>query len=156
MGRWVRFEQQLSTGFGMLEGDRITVYLGDMYGNATATQEVLLTDSVDLLIPCQPTKMIGLANNSRSIAEKKRHCNAELLALLHQTVKYLPRERQNYLISDLNFPPREIVSKLSAELTLMPGDLIACGTGPGALPMKPGSTIDIEIAGIGTLSNVFH
>jgi hypothetical protein len=70
MGRWVRFEQQLSTGFGMLEGDRITVYLGDMYGNATATQEVLLTDSVDLLIPCQPTKMIGLANNSRSIAEQ--------------------------------------------------------------------------------------
>ena len=52
MGRWVRFEQQLSTGFGMLEGDRITVYLGDMYGNATATQEVLLTNSADLLVLC--------------------------------------------------------------------------------------------------------
>ena len=66
------------------------------------------------------------------------------------------RERQNYRVSDLIFAPHQIVSLLSAEITLFPGDVIACATGPGALPMKPGSEIEIEIDGIGTLRNVFQ
>ena len=40
-------------------------------------------------------------------------------------------------------------------MTLDPGDIISCGTGPGALPMRPGMTIDIIIDGIGTLSNTY-
>lgn len=66
------------------------------------------------------------------------------------------RERQNYPVSDLFMQPAEIVAKLSQSMTLQPGDLIACGTGPGALPMKPGSTIDVVIDGIGTLSNSYE
>lgn len=66
------------------------------------------------------------------------------------------RERQNYAVSDLFMPPAEIVAKLSQSMTLAPGDLIACGTGPGALPMKPGATIDVIIDGIGTLSNTYE
>ncbi|NKB48999.1 MAG: DUF2437 domain-containing protein [Alphaproteobacteria bacterium] len=65
------------------------------------------------------------------------------------------RERQNYPVSDLFMQPAEIVSQLSQAMTLHPGDLIACGTGPGALPMKPGATIDVIIDGIGTLSNTY-
>lgn len=65
------------------------------------------------------------------------------------------RERQNYPVSDLFMQPAEIVSHLSQAMTLDPGDLIACGTGPGALPMKPGATIDIIIDSIGTLSNTY-
>ena len=65
------------------------------------------------------------------------------------------RERQNYPVSDLFMQPAEIVSHLSSAMTLNPGDLIACGTGPGALPMKPGATIDVIIDGIGTLSNIY-
>jgi 2-keto-4-pentenoate hydratase/2-oxohepta-3-ene-1,7-dioic acid hydratase in catechol pathway len=65
------------------------------------------------------------------------------------------RERQNYPVSDLFMPPAEIVSRLSESMTLEPGDLIACGTGPGALPMKPGATIDVIIDGVGTLSNTY-
>jgi 2-keto-4-pentenoate hydratase/2-oxohepta-3-ene-1,7-dioic acid hydratase in catechol pathway len=65
------------------------------------------------------------------------------------------RERQNYPVSDLFMQPAEIVSHLSQAMTLNPGDLIACGTGPGALPMKPGATIDVVIDGIGTLSNTY-
>ncbi|MGB0571921.1 MAG: fumarylacetoacetate hydrolase family protein [Alphaproteobacteria bacterium] len=65
------------------------------------------------------------------------------------------RERQNYPVSDLFMQPAEIVSKLSQSMTLEPGDMIACGTGPGALPMKPGATIDVIIDGIGTLSNTY-
>ncbi len=66
------------------------------------------------------------------------------------------RERQNYPVSDLFMQPAEIVSHLSRAMTLNPGDLIACGTGPGALPMKPGATIDVSIDGIGTLSNTYQ
>ena len=50
------------------------------------------------------------------------------------------RERQNYGVSDLIFRPRQIVSLLSGEISLFPGDLIACGTGPGALPMTSFAT----------------
>lgn len=66
------------------------------------------------------------------------------------------RERQNYPVSDLFLQPAELVSRLSHFLTLEPGDIVSCGTGPGALPMKPGATIDIAIDGIGTLSNTFE
>ncbi len=65
------------------------------------------------------------------------------------------RERQNYPVSDLFMQPAEIVSHLSHAMTLDPGDLIACGTGPGALPMKSGATIDVIIDGIGKLSNTY-
>jgi len=41
-------------------------------------------------------------------------------------------------------------------MPLMPGDIFACGTGPGALPMKPGMTIDIIIDPISQLSNPFE
>ena len=63
------------------------------------------------------------------------------------------RERQNYPASDMILPPARIVSLLSREMTLEPGDLIACGTSLGVLPMRPGATIEIAIDGIGVLRN---
>ncbi len=48
------------------------------------------------------------------------------------------RVRQDYPASDMILPPARIVSLLSREMTLEPGDLIACGTSVGALPMRPG------------------
>ena len=65
------------------------------------------------------------------------------------------RERQNYPVSDLFFQPAPLVSRLSHAMTLLPGDLIACGTGPGALPMRDGATIEVVIDGIGTLANSY-
>ena len=65
------------------------------------------------------------------------------------------RERQNYATSDMIFTPTEIVSRLSHDMTLEPGDLIACGTSLGVLPMKPGSTVEVDIEGIGVLHNRF-
>ena len=65
-------------------------------------------------------------------------------------------ERQNYPVSDMIFQPRRLVSLVSHDLTLVPGDVIACGTSVGVGSMKPGSTIDISIEGIGTLSNKFE
>lgn len=65
------------------------------------------------------------------------------------------RERQNFPCSGMIFSPAQIVSALSHCMTLMPGDLIACGTSSGVLPMKPGTRVDVIIDGVGTLSNTF-
>jgi 2-keto-4-pentenoate hydratase/2-oxohepta-3-ene-1,7-dioic acid hydratase in catechol pathway len=63
------------------------------------------------------------------------------------------RERQNYRVDDMIFPPAELVSRLSQDMTLVPGDVIACGTSLGVLPMKAGTVVEIVIDGIGTLRN---
>lgn len=66
------------------------------------------------------------------------------------------RVRQDYPLADMILPPARIVSLLSREMTLRPGDLIACGTSVGALPMKPGMTVEVSIDGIGTLANRYE
>ena len=64
-------------------------------------------------------------------------------------------ERQNYPVTDMVFQPARLVSLISQDMTLMPGDVIACGTNVGVGSMKPGSKIEITIDGVGTLSNTF-
>jgi 2-keto-4-pentenoate hydratase/2-oxohepta-3-ene-1,7-dioic acid hydratase in catechol pathway len=66
------------------------------------------------------------------------------------------RERQSYPVSDAIFAPHEVVARLSQDMTLEPGDLIAMGTSLGAAPMKAGATIEIAIDGIGSLVNTFE
>ena len=65
------------------------------------------------------------------------------------------RERQNYALSDMFFTPHELVSRLSFDMTLEPGDVILCGTSLGVLPMKPGSVVEVVIDGVGTLRNTY-
>jgi 2-keto-4-pentenoate hydratase/2-oxohepta-3-ene-1,7-dioic acid hydratase in catechol pathway len=65
------------------------------------------------------------------------------------------QERQNYPVRDIIFNPAQIVSHISRDVTLMPGDVICCGTSIGVGSMKPGSKIEIVIDGIGTLSNEY-
>ena len=65
------------------------------------------------------------------------------------------RVRQDYPCSDMILPPARIVSLISQEMTLRPGDVIACGTSVGALPMRPGMVVEVSIKGIGTLSNPY-
>jgi 2-keto-4-pentenoate hydratase/2-oxohepta-3-ene-1,7-dioic acid hydratase in catechol pathway len=61
--------------------------------------------------------------------------------------------RQDYPVADMIFTPRELVSLVSRGMTLVPGDVIACGTSLGAMPMRPGVEIEVAIDGIGVLSN---
>jgi len=65
------------------------------------------------------------------------------------------RERQNYALADMFFSPAELVSRISHDMTLLPGDVILCGTSLGAMPMKPGTTVEVVIDGLGTLRNVY-
>jgi 2-keto-4-pentenoate hydratase/2-oxohepta-3-ene-1,7-dioic acid hydratase in catechol pathway len=62
-------------------------------------------------------------------------------------------ERQNYPLSDMIFTPEEQVSRLSYDMTLLPGDVIACGTSVGVGSITDGATVRVSIDGIGTLSN---
>ena len=55
--------------------------------------------------------------------------------------------------SDLVFSVPELVSFISHIMTLLPGDIIATGTPSGIGPMKPGDTVEVKIAPIGTLRN---
>jgi 2-keto-4-pentenoate hydratase/2-oxohepta-3-ene-1,7-dioic acid hydratase in catechol pathway len=66
------------------------------------------------------------------------------------------QERQNYPVSDMICPPHRLVSLISQDMTLEPGDVIACGTSVGVGSMKPGSTVSVTIDGIGTLTNRFE
>ncbi len=66
------------------------------------------------------------------------------------------QERQNYPVSDMIFSPAQLVSLISQDMTLYPGDVICCGTSIGVGSMKPGSTVEISIEGIGTLANRFE
>ena len=51
------------------------------------------------------------------------------------------------------FSPTELVSRISQDMTLEPGDVILCGTSLGVLPMKPGCEIEVQIDGIGSLKH---
>ena len=64
--------------------------------------------------------------------------------------------RQDYPISDMRFSVAQLVSLISQDMTLHPGDIILCGTSVGVGSMKPGSTVEVEIAGIGRLVNRFE
>jgi 2-keto-4-pentenoate hydratase/2-oxohepta-3-ene-1,7-dioic acid hydratase in catechol pathway len=67
---------------------------------------------------------------------------------------------QNANTRDMLFPVDETVALLTECMTLEPGDLLVMGTPAGVgyarkppVWMKPGDSIEIEIEGIGTLSN---
>jgi 2-keto-4-pentenoate hydratase/2-oxohepta-3-ene-1,7-dioic acid hydratase in catechol pathway len=62
-------------------------------------------------------------------------------------------ERQRARAMDMHFPIPELVSFLSGIMTLEPGDLIATGTPAGTAPLNDGDRVEIEIPGVGVLSN---
>jgi 2-keto-4-pentenoate hydratase/2-oxohepta-3-ene-1,7-dioic acid hydratase in catechol pathway len=66
------------------------------------------------------------------------------------------QERQNYPVADMIFPPAKLVSLISQDVPLEPGDIIACGTSVGVGSMKPGSNVSIIIEGVGRLDNRFE
>lgn len=251
---WIRYEADGQAGFGLVEGDRIAVCQGDMFGVFERTGQSRLLTDVTTTIPCAPSKFIGLWNNYHAQATKQglgipaeplyfikaasSYCaheqaftasasydgrvvyEGELGLVIGKTCKNVSvedaahaifgvtcvndvtaldlltrdasfaqwtraksfdtfgifgpviatgldwqtlnvrtlvngRERQNYPCSDMIFSPAQIVSSLSREMTLRPGDVIACGTSLGVLPIKPGTVVEVCIEGVGVLRNTF-
>lgn len=255
MVQWVRFEDSGEERFGSLSGAEIAVHAGSMFDAPQPTSTKRSLDTVRLLPPCQPSKIIALWNNFRQLAAKlsvpepeeplyllkATSCVAASGAVVRRPPSYSDRvtfegelgivigrrcsnaseeeataaifgytcvndltasdiiqrdktfaqwaraksfdgfgpfgpviaagidvsglsvrtevngvERQNYPLDDMIFPPARLVSALSRDMTLLPGDLICCGTSLGVGSLKDGaSTVSVTIDGIGTLSNVF-
>ena len=255
MAKWIRFEQNGNTGFGTLEGETITVHSGDMFAGAKPSGETLKLSEVQVLTPCEPSKMICLWNNFHQLAAKNDFTEPkEPLWFLKAPNAYWPankpierpatyagkiiyegelgvvigkkcfniseaeagdyifgytcvndvtavdllrkdksfeqwaraksfdtfgvfgpviatgldpmklsvktilngKERQNYPVADMFFPPHRLVAAISKDVTLMPGDIIACGTSLGAGTMADAhNVVDIVIDGVGSLGNVF-
>ena len=61
--------------------------------------------------------------------------------------------KQNYKTNDMFFNVFEIVSFLSHDMTLNPGDIIACGTNSGLGPMNSNQSVTISITSIGKVTN---
>ena len=61
--------------------------------------------------------------------------------------------RQDGRTSDMVFDVPTLVSFISHVMTLLPGDLICTGTPSGVGPMAPGQVVEVEVEGIGVLSN---
>ena len=61
--------------------------------------------------------------------------------------------RQQANTSDLVFGPAALVAFVASVMTLLPGDVILTGTPAGISPLSDGDVVDVEIDGIGVLSN---
>jgi ketopantoate reductase/2-keto-4-pentenoate hydratase/2-oxohepta-3-ene-1,7-dioic acid hydratase in catechol pathway len=255
MAHWLRYAQGGNEGFGTVADGQIAVHSGDMFAGAQATGETLALSDVEVLTPCQPSKMICLWNNFHELAARLgttrpvdplyflKAPNAFLAdgQVIHRPKGYAGnvvyegeigivigqrcaniteteaedyifgytcindvtaadilnkdpsfpqwaraksfdsfgvfgpvvatgldpmalriktvvdgKERQNYPVSDMFYPPHKLVARLSEDMTLMPGDVIACGTSVGVGAMRaPVNRIEVTIDGVGTLANDF-
>ena len=61
--------------------------------------------------------------------------------------------KQSSNLNQLIFSVNEVVSYISEQMTLLPGDVVLTGTPHGVGSVEPGDTMSISISGIGTLSN---
>ena len=68
--RIVRFEKEGRSGYGILEGEQISVLWGTPYndGLKNTTGEVMSLPEVTLLAPCEPSKIVALGLNYRDHA----------------------------------------------------------------------------------------
>ncbi len=90
----------------------------------------------DTFAPCGPVLVTGID-----------YGNLRLVTRLNgETV-------QEQTTADLLFDPASIISTISQEVTLQPGDLVFTGTPGTTRPMKPGDVVEVEIEGIGLLRN---
>ncbi|WP_077487644.1 fumarylacetoacetate hydrolase family protein [Sinomonas mesophila] len=61
--------------------------------------------------------------------------------------------KQDGTTADMVFGVRELVAAVSSAFTLLPGDVIMTGTPAGVGLVSEGDRVEVEIEGIGTLSN---
>ncbi len=62
--------------------------------------------------------------------------------------------RQNSNTSELIFKPADLVSFISTNMTLLPGDVILTGTPSGVGPIQSGDRLEVRIGGMTPLINI--
>ena len=70
MAQWLRFSHENIVGIGILDSGTITIYSGNLFDAPTATGQTLKLADVDILTPCDPTKIVAMWNNNLSLANK--------------------------------------------------------------------------------------
>lgn len=153
-GGKIAFEGELGivigkTASGVSEARALDHVFGYTCGNDVTVADILNRDAsfpqwvrckgFDTFCPLGPSVARGLDPTQLVV---KTWLNGEL--------------RQDYPISDMRFSVERLVSLISQDMTLYPGDVILCGTSVGVGSMKPGSTVEVEIPGIGRLTNRFE
>jgi 2-keto-4-pentenoate hydratase/2-oxohepta-3-ene-1,7-dioic acid hydratase in catechol pathway len=251
---WARFRSNDGRiGFGVLDGESIAEYEGDLFGAARPAGRSIARGACTLQSPCVPSKIVALWNNFKALSVKlgkaapahplflikpgtsvigpdepirrpagytgKIAYEGELGIVIGKLCKDVPAdragdhifgytcvndvtaseilnenvdfaqwcrskgydtfgclgpvittdldwprarvttrldgaERQNYPLSDMIMPPQELVSRISHDMSLLPGDVIACGTSVGVGSIKDGCAVEVHIDGIGSLVNV--
>ncbi len=252
MEKYVRYEHEGKTSYGLLEGETVREIGGDLFGDHTPTGKNAPLADVKLLYPVEPRKILCVGLNYKSHlgerpvptkpeifykpptalqnpggpiivpeGSKDLHFEAELVVVIGKTARNVSAEtaadyifgytcgndvsernwqhgsqgdkqdvqwwrakgsdtfgplgpvivvgldypnsriqcrlngdvKQTQMLSDLIFKPEDIVSFISRYVTLGPGDVIYTGTPGKTSPMKPGDTVEVDIEGIGVLSN---
>lgn len=75
------------------------------------------------------------------------------LGTLGVTTRVNGEVRQNGSIEDMVFSIPFILEYVSRVMTLEPGDIVATGTPDGIGPLQPGDTVEVEVSGVGKVSN---
>ena len=252
MPHWVTFNYKNENNFGVINTDTVEVYSGDMFNNPTTTGQELSVSDIKLLNPCNPSKIIALWNNYKTLADEKGLSKPNNPLYLNKAISCISQPGQNivrpksyneaifyegelgivigkhckdlepdetkdyifgftcindvtgmdivkkdpsfdqwtrsksfdtfgifgpgietdidpmnlqiisklngntvqdYNTNDMFFNVYEIVSYLSKDMSLYPGDIIACGTNAGLGPMNEGDIIQVTVEGIGELTN---
>lgn len=133
----VAIEQAMDHVFGYTCGNDVT--LADIIGRDASFAQWVRAKGFDTFLPFGPAVVTGLDPATLTV---RTSLNGEV--------------RQDYPISDMRFSVAQLVSLISQDMTLLAGDIILCGTSVGVGSMKSGSTVEVEIAGIGTLRNRFE
>jgi 2-keto-4-pentenoate hydratase/2-oxohepta-3-ene-1,7-dioic acid hydratase in catechol pathway len=116
--RIVRFELMGRTGYGILEGEKISVLWSTPYGDGlkNTVGEMVSLPEVTLLAPCEPTKIVALGLNYRDHAAEIGHPLPEepLLFMKPATAVIGPDE-------DIRYPAMSRRVDYEAELAVVIG-----------------------------------
>ena len=248
MNKYVRFDNDHKIAYGLLEEDKVILIDGCIFGKWEKTDEKYDLKDVKLLAPCEPSKVIGVGINYKSVVNQKGdpmpeepiifpkpsssvighddeivspkgvkelNYEAELVVVIKDKIKDVSEEdaknhilgytcgnditAKDFLIkgkpwtkgkafdtfmpigpciaegldgdnlnikmyhngkltqdgntSDMIFNISQIISFVSHIMTLNPGDIISTGTPPGKGNLLPGDVIEVEVEGIGRLTN---
>jgi len=145
------FEGELGIVIGRPAKDVPLSIAGDYIFGYTCVNDVtaidLLAENNDFPQWCRSKSFDTFGCLGPAIATDFKSAGANLITRLDGV------ERQNYPLSDMIFPPHELVSRISHDLSLLPGDVIACGTSLGVGSIKDGVSVEVHIDGIGALLN---
>jgi len=120
--------------------------LGITCGNDVTARDIQRADSqwtrgkgFDTFSPLGPWVVAGLDEADVSDLEVVCRVNGEV--------------RQRGRTSEMVFSPARLIAHISAVMTLEPGDVILTGTPAGVSPLAPGDVVEVEVEGVGLLSN---